>query len=107
MAWLGHSNTTHHNSSLTFPSQLKNGQFWGLSTISRSGDTSFTVVDNTTELTAMLSLNSPRAHYDARAEFMGIGVTLSLVCTSSYYSSLARWGPVPRLLWLTFKYTLT
>merc|ERR1712154_12955 len=56
---------------------LKNGQFWGLSSISRSGDTSFTVVDNTTELTAMLSLTSPRAHYDARAEFMGVGVGAS------------------------------
>jgi len=56
---------------------LRNGQFWGLSTIARSGDTSFTVVDNTTELTAMLSLKAPTGHYDAHAEFMGIGVGAS------------------------------
>merc|ERR1711936_518974 len=56
---------------------LRNGQFWGLSTISRSRDTSFTVVDNTTELTAMLSLKAPTGHYDAHAEFMGVGVGAS------------------------------
>merc|ERR1719150_3452369 len=56
---------------------LRNGQFWGLSTIARSGDTSFTVVDNTTELTAMLSLKAPTGHYDAHAEFMGVGVGAS------------------------------
>merc|ERR1711953_693052 len=54
---------------------LRNGQFWGLFTIARTGDTSFTVVDNVTELTAMLGLQGPRAHYDAHAEFMGVGVS--------------------------------
>merc|ERR1711953_896468 len=54
---------------------LRNGQFWGLSTIARTGDTSFTVVDNVTELTAMLGLQGPRAHYDAHAEFMGVGIS--------------------------------
>merc|ERR1712241_1655308 len=56
---------------------LRNGQFWGLASIARTGDTSFTVVDNVTELTAMLGLNAPKAHYDAHAEFMGIGVGAS------------------------------
>merc|ERR1711997_810928 len=56
---------------------LRNGQFWGLGSIARTGDTSFTSVDNVTELTAMLGLNGPKAHYDARAEFMGIGVGAS------------------------------
>ena len=60
--------------SLSDLSQLNNGQFWGLASIARTGDTSFTVADNVTELTAMLGLNGPKAHYDARAEFMGIGV---------------------------------
>merc|ERR1712241_1170765 len=73
---------------------LKNGQFWGLASIARTGDTSFTVVDNVTELTAMLGLNAPKAHYDARAEFMGIGV-------------FPRSGPVPRSMLLIYKYTLT
>ena len=61
--------------SLSDLSQLNNGQFWGLASIARTGDTSFTVADNVTELTAMLGLNGPKAHYDARAEFMGIGVS--------------------------------
>jgi len=53
---------------------LKHGKFWSLSTIARTGDTSFTVTDNVLELTAMLSLDKPHAHYDAHADFMGIGV---------------------------------
>merc|ERR1712045_1004662 len=57
--------------------KLNNGQFWGLAGIARTGDTSFTVENNVTELTAMLGLNGPKAHYDARAEFMGIGVGAS------------------------------
>ena len=31
--------------------QLKHGKFWSLSTIARTGDTSFTVTDNVLELT--------------------------------------------------------
>merc|ERR550532_234018 len=53
---------------------LRNGQFWSLSTIARSGDTSFTVDNNVTELTAVLSLSSPRAHYDAHAEFISVDI---------------------------------
>jgi len=55
---------------------LRNGLLWGLSTIERSGSTSFTVDQNTSmlELTAMLSLNRPSGKYDAHADFMGIGV---------------------------------
>merc|ERR1712203_1084586 len=38
---------------------LRNGQFWSLFTIARSGDTSFTVENNVTELTAVLGLTFP------------------------------------------------
>merc|ERR1712079_634815 len=69
---------------------LRNGQFWGLSTISRSGDTSFTVVDNTTELTAMLSLKAPTGHYDAHAEFMGVGDELGFQLKDFYISHLGN-----------------
>ena len=54
---------------------MKEGRFWGLSTIARTGDTSFTVTDNVIELTAMLSISRPSAHYRAHADFMGIGVS--------------------------------
>jgi len=55
---------------------LRNGQLWGLSSISRTGETSLTVDENsgTVELTAMLSLSNLQGHYDAHADFMGIGV---------------------------------
>ena len=33
------------------------------------------VVDNVIELTSMLSISRPSAHYRAHADFMGIGVT--------------------------------
>merc|ERR1712110_1107156 len=48
---------------------LFNGRFWRLSTIHRTGDTSFTV-DGTKV--------RPTAHYDASAEFMGIGVSAGI-----------------------------
>merc|ERR1712059_221493 len=54
--------------------KLYNGKFWGLSTISRTGDTSFTVEGTTARLTAYVGVSHPSAHYDASAEFMGIGV---------------------------------
>jgi len=54
---------------------LREGKFWGLSTIARTGDTSFTVTENVLELTAMLSISRPSAHYRAHADFMGIGVS--------------------------------
>jgi len=54
---------------------LREGMFWGLSTIARTGDTSFTVTGSTIELTAMLSISRPSAHYKAHADFMGIGVS--------------------------------
>jgi len=56
---------------------LREGQFWGLTTIDRTGETSFTVdpVAGVVELSATLSLSRPSAHYKAHADFMGIGVT--------------------------------
>jgi len=54
---------------------LFNGHFWGLSTIARTGDTSFTTEGSTLRLTANIGVNRPSAHYDASAEFMGIGVS--------------------------------
>merc|ERR1712157_477765 len=39
------------------------------------GDANFTVTENVIELTAMLSISRPSAHYRAHADFMGIGVT--------------------------------
>merc|ERR1712226_444737 len=54
---------------------LFNGHFWGLSTIARTGDTSFTTEGTTLRLTANIGVNRPSAHYDASAEFMGVGVS--------------------------------
>jgi len=54
--------------------KLYNGKFWGLSTIARTGDTSFNVDGTKVRLTAHVGVNRPSAHYDARAEFMGISV---------------------------------
>merc|ERR1712176_165443 len=55
--------------------KVYNGKFWGLSTIARAGDTSLTVEGTTATLTANIGiLSGARAHYDAKAEFMGITV---------------------------------
>merc|ERR1712126_317545 len=54
--------------------KLYNGKFWGLSTIARTGDTSFTVEGTTARLTAYVGITGASAHYDASAEFMGITV---------------------------------
>merc|ERR1712236_168191 len=54
--------------------KLRNGHFWGLSTLARTGDTSFTVEGNTVRLTAYIGIRGASAHYDASAEFMGISV---------------------------------
>jgi len=58
--------------------KLRNGRFSGLSTIARTGDTSFTVEGDTARLTAYIGLGGTRAHYDASAEFMGISVGASV-----------------------------
>ena len=74
---------------------MREGKFWGLSTIDRTGETSFTVdpVGGVIELSgknkkdsiflansivATLSLSRPSAHYKAHADFMGIGVSVHL-----------------------------
>jgi len=58
---------------------LYNGLFSGLSTIGRTGDTSFTVDGSRVRLTAYVGIAAPgvSAHYDASAEFMGITVSAS------------------------------
>merc|ERR1712133_246982 len=56
--------------------KLYNGKFWGLSTIARTGDTSFNVDGTKVRLTAHVGVNRPSAHYDARAEFMGISMDI-------------------------------
>merc|ERR1712002_1369096 len=48
--------------------KLRHGQFWGLSTISRTGDTSFTVEGDKLRLTAYVGIRGASAHYDASAE---------------------------------------
>eukprot|EP00091_Calanus_sinicus_P004556 TRINITY_DN1489_c0_g1_i11.p1 TRINITY_DN1489_c0_g1~~TRINITY_DN1489_c0_g1_i11.p1 ORF type:complete len:229 (-),score=61.07 TRINITY_DN1489_c0_g1_i11:106-792(-) len=53
---------------------LNNGHFWGLSTLARTGDTSFTVEGEKARLTAYIGITGASAHYDASAEFMGITV---------------------------------
>merc|ERR1711913_187352 len=55
--------------------KLKNGHFWGLSTLARTGDTSFTVEGDKARLTAYIGIRGASAHYDASAEFMGITVS--------------------------------
>ena len=66
------------------------------------------MADNVTELTAMLGLNGPKAHYDARAEFMGIGVGgEQSKIESRDIQVFLRSGPVPRSMLLIYKYTLT
>merc|ERR1712055_1231649 len=55
--------------------KLKNGHFWGLSTLARTGDTSFTVEGDKARLTAYIGIQGASAHYDASAEFMGISVS--------------------------------
>merc|ERR1712226_607534 len=57
---------------------LFNGRFWRLSTIHRTGDTSFTVDGTKVRLTANIGVDAPTAHYDASAEFMGIGVSAGI-----------------------------
>merc|ERR1711970_366268 len=57
---------------------LFNGRFWRLSTIHRTGDTSFTVEGTKVRLTANIGVEAPTAHYDASAEFMGIGVSAGI-----------------------------
>merc|ERR1712027_243759 len=57
---------------------LFNGHFWRLSTIHRTGDTSFTVEGTKVRLTANIGVEAPTAHYDASAEFMGIGVSAGI-----------------------------
>jgi len=54
--------------------KVYNGKFSGLSSIHRSGNTDFTLDGTTLELIASLGINGASAHYDARAEFMGISV---------------------------------
>ena len=56
---------------------LRHGTLSGLTSIARTGDTSLTVDENTgyVELTAVLSLSNLQGHYDAHADFMGIGVS--------------------------------
>eukprot|EP00092_Neocalanus_flemingeri_P085928 GFUD01108199.1.p1 GENE.GFUD01108199.1~~GFUD01108199.1.p1 ORF type:complete len:230 (-),score=55.60 GFUD01108199.1:81-770(-) len=54
--------------------KLRNGHFWGLSTIARTGDTSFTVEGDKARLTAYIGIRGASAHYDASAEFMGITI---------------------------------
>merc|ERR1711872_354253 len=57
---------------------LFNGHFWRLSTIHRTGETSFTVEGTKVRLTANIGVDAPTAHYDASAEFMGIGVSAGI-----------------------------
>merc|ERR1712107_769362 len=57
---------------------LFNGHFWRLSTIHRTGDTSFTIEGTKVRLTANIGVDAPTAHYDASAEFMGIGFLLGI-----------------------------
>merc|ERR1711872_837598 len=57
---------------------LFDGKFWRLSTIPRTGDTSFTVDGTKVRLTANVGVDAPTAHYDASAEFMGIGVSAGI-----------------------------
>merc|ERR1712180_50528 len=57
---------------------LFNGHFWRLSTIHRTGDTSFTIEGTKVRLTANIGVDAPTAHYDASAEFMGIGVSAGI-----------------------------
>jgi len=64
---------------ITFHGSAKvyNGQFSGLSTIHRTGNTDFTLDDTTLVLIANLGVSGMSAHYDARAEFQGISVHAS------------------------------
>jgi len=64
---------------VTFHGSAKvyNGQFSGLSTVHRSGNTDFTLDGNKLELMASLGINDASAHYDAKAEFMGVSVGAS------------------------------
>merc|ERR1712212_213629 len=57
---------------------LFNGKFWRLSTIHRTGETSFTTEGTKIRLTANIGVEAPTAHYDASAEFMGIGVSAGI-----------------------------
>merc|ERR1711935_246134 len=57
--------------------KLYNGKFWGLSSLGRTGDTSFTVEGTSARLTAYIGISGAHAHYDAKAEFMGISVHAS------------------------------
>merc|ERR1712212_26776 len=57
---------------------LFNGRFWRLSTIHRTGETSFTTEGTKVRLTANIGVEAPTAHYDASAEFMGIGVSAGI-----------------------------
>merc|ERR1712172_200771 len=57
---------------------LFNGHFWRLSTIHRTGETSFTREGTKIRLTANVGVEAPTAHYDASAEFMGIGVSAGI-----------------------------
>ena len=58
---------------------LKNGLFWGLASLARTGDTSFTVEGDKARLTAYIGLSGASAHYDASAEFMGITVSCKTI----------------------------
>jgi len=64
---------------ITFHGSAKvyNGRFSGLSTIHRSGNTDFILDETTLVLTANLGVNGMDAHYDAKAEFMGVSVHAS------------------------------
>merc|ERR1711953_1030816 len=57
---------------------LFNGHFWRLSTIHRTGVTSFSIEGTKVRLTANIGVDAPTAHYDASAEFMGIGVSAGI-----------------------------
>merc|ERR1719167_276466 len=58
--------------------KLRNGNFWGLSTLARTGDTSFTVDGSTARLTAYIGIRGASAHYDASAELWELALELEL-----------------------------
>merc|ERR1711970_855815 len=63
--------------------KLRHGKFWGLSTIARTGDTSFDVEGDKLRLTAYVGIRGASAHYDASAEFMGITVSAGVTADIS------------------------
>merc|ERR1712107_778672 len=80
---------------------LFNGHFWRLSTIHRTGDTSFTIEGTKVRLTANIGVDAPTARYDASAEFMGIGVSAGItanIADFGIYIDVSGLGPLDWIL---------